>query len=196
MLDRALELVGAHCDLEARLRDVPPSAQIRGVWVRSMEDALRRRGELAGFRAWFPDEPASVLRWYPVAWFLPRLAVAGALITSPAEVHRGMYEIGFGNADGFIGTLIGRTLFGLLSRDPARVIQQGAAAHRQCTTYGRWHLELPAPRTSRMVMRSEYIWIESYQHGSAVGTYDAIGCPAEVKVSLTGPYDGAIEVTW
>lgn len=164
--------------------------------MRSLEAALARRGKLAALREWFPDGPTSGVRWYPVASFLPQLAVAGALVASPAEVHRGMYEIGFGNALGFVDSLLGRTLIRLLSRDPVRVVQQAAAAQRQSTTFSQWHVELPAPRTARMLLRSEYVWIESYQHGSAVGTYDAIGCPAEVKVTLTTPYDGTIDVSW
>ena len=196
MLDQVLALVGEHCDLEARLRDVPASARIRGVWVRSMEDALERHGKLRAFREWFPGERASVLRWYSVPGFLQQLAVAGALVASPAELHRGMHEIAFGNATGFAQSLIGKTLIRILSPDPVLVIQQGAAAQRQCATYGRWTVELPRPRAVRMVMRSEYIWIESYQRGSAAGTYAAIGCDAEVSVTLSGPYDGSVEITW
>jgi uncharacterized protein (TIGR02265 family) len=196
MLDRALDIVGAHCDLEARLRDVPPSARIRGVWMRSMEAALERHGKLAAFRSTFPGERASALRWYQVSEFLPRLAVAGALVASPAEVHEGMYEIGRGNAQGFADSLIGRTLIRILSPDPARVIQQGAAARRQSASYGRWSVEAPSPQMVRMVMRSEYIWIESYFRGSAVGTYDAIQCDARVTATLRSPYDGVVEITY
>jgi uncharacterized protein (TIGR02265 family) len=195
-MERALELVGAYCDLEARLRDVPSSARIRGVWVRSMEAELARHEKLEQFREWFPGERASVLRWYPVSSFLTQLAVAGALVASPAEVHRGMYEIGRGNARGFADSLMGRTLIRLLSPDPTRVIQQGAAARRQSATYGRWTVEVPAERTVRMVMQAEYVWIESYFRGSAVGTYQAIRCEANVSVTLSGPYDGVVQITW
>jgi uncharacterized protein (TIGR02265 family) len=195
-LDRVLQIVGPHCDLEKRLGDVPPSAAQRGVWERGMEAALVRHGKLAAFHEVFPQPRPSILVWQPISEFLPRLALAGALIASPERVHEGMFEIGQGNATVFTDSAIGRVLIRLLNPDPTRVIEQGAAARRQSYTYGRWKVLHPEPRRAQMVMSSEYIWIESYFKGSAFGTYDAIGCRASVSARLDDPYNGVIDITW
>jgi uncharacterized protein (TIGR02265 family) len=193
---RVLDQVGAHCDLEHRLKDVPPSARLRGIWLRAMHDALAHYGKLGEFEGWFPRGRATALQWYPVSDFLCELAVAGTLVASPARIHDGMLEIGKWNARSFTDSLLGRTLIRLLSPDPTRVIQQGAAARRQSYTYGRWEVNLLAPRHAQMFMRSEYIWIESYFRGAARGTYEAIGVQTDVTATLDDPYNGVIDITW
>ena len=77
---RAIALVGSHCDIVERLAVVPPSAQVRGVWIRAIEKQLSKHGRLAVYREYFPDDHYSALGFFPLADCLVRLSCAGAII--------------------------------------------------------------------------------------------------------------------
>lgn len=193
--ERAIELVGAHCDVEQRLRDIPPSARIRGVWVRSAELEAESAGvtaqyvELTGGRT-------SPLQWYPAGEALARMAIAAALIESPARVHEGLTRIGRTYPTRFSESLLGRTLIRLLAPDPVRVLQQGVAARRQTCDYGRWELEFPEPRRAIVWHREEYGWLDSIVLGSAKATFEAIGVDASFDVTLVSAYEGSFDIRW
>src|SRR5579872_1339454 len=135
-IDRAIELVAPYCDIVDRLKVIPPSAQVRGVWIKNVEKQVEKQGVLPRYREYFPGDKFSALSFYPVEAFLVRLACAGALVLSPEKVHDGMFLITKGNAESFMETLLGRILLRALSRDPVRLLEQGMAARRQGFNYG------------------------------------------------------------
>jgi uncharacterized protein (TIGR02265 family) len=195
MYERALDLVGAHCDLEQRLRDIPPVARARGVWVRPFEGALARRGGMEKYLEIF-GSPAAALSWHACGEVAARFAVAGALYTSPRELHVGMRELGRAQAKHFADSLLGRTLLRLLSPDPVRVLQQGAAARRQGCNYGSWQHDFSTPGKAIVTHENEYLWLDSQVIGSAEGTFEAIRVPATFDLRMRDAYNGVIEITW
>jgi uncharacterized protein (TIGR02265 family) len=191
----AIELVSEHCDLAERLTLMPPSAKSRGLYFRSIDAVLHEAGVGARYRALFPESfPA--IAWHPASEFLVRLAVGGALLTSPAEVHLGMFEIGRRNALAFASSLLGRTLIRFLARDPKKLMMQGAAARRQSCGYGHWELTFPSERSVVVQMTEEYMYIESYLLGAAQGTFDAIGLPVRTRVELDDRFKGRHLLEW
>jgi len=195
VLDRALDLVGAHCDLEKRLADIPPSARIRGIWVRTFESEVEKAGTLDRYLAIFGDR-ASALGWLPCSEAVARTAVCGALYASPREVHLGMRRMARAQAMRFSESLLGRSLIRLLSPDPVRVLQQGAAARRQTCNYGQWDYDFSQPRRAIVHHKDEYGWLESQVLGSAEGTLEAIRVRASVELTLTDPYNGVVDIRW
>lgn len=137
-----------------------------------------------------------MVRWYPAREFLPRLVVAGALLTEPARVHEGMFEIGRLNAVAFSESLLGRTLLRLLSHDPKKLLAQGVAARRQSLSVGHWTLTFPEERQAVMAMEEEYLYIESYLLGAAQGTFDAIGVRVRTQVVLEDRFTGRHILDW
>jgi uncharacterized protein (TIGR02265 family) len=194
VLPRALDLVGKYCDLEQRLRDIPPSARSRGIWVKNLEGALGR--EQLGRYVEICGGPAAPLVWYPLGEMVARIAVAGALVTSPAEVHAGMRTLGRLQSVRFTESMLGRLLVRLLSRDPVRVLQQGAAARRQTCNYGRWEHDFSEPRRAIVHHYEEYGWLDSAILGSAEGTFEAIEVPATIELRLTDAYNGVMDIRW
>jgi uncharacterized protein (TIGR02265 family) len=195
VLERALDLVGAHCDLEQRLRDIPPSARARGVWVRNFEHTLEREGTLGRYLA-ICGHRASVIRWYPLDEVVARLAVAGAIHASPRDVKQGMRTLARDQAVLFGESLLGRAMLRVLSRDPVRLLQQGAAARRQTTNYGRWEWDFSQPRRAVVRHREEYAWLDSQVIGSAEGTLGSIGVEARFALVMSDPYNGVMTITW
>jgi uncharacterized protein (TIGR02265 family) len=194
--ERAIELVGEHCDLAERLQQVPPSARIRGLWFGVVEAEMRERGLTPEFRRIFGPDDFGALRFHWAGDYLMRAAVAGALVAGPAGVHAGMHEIARRNATRFADSLLGRALIRLLASDPLRLAQQGVAARRQTMSYGHWGVVPVCPGTIDVRLQSEYIWIESHVVGSWVGTLETIGVHPEIGVEMSGPFDGVIRATF
>lgn len=195
VLARALDMVGSHCDLEQRARDIPPGARARGIWVRTYENALDRKGRLRSYLDVFGGRAPS-LGWLALDEVVARLAVAGALYTSPAELQLGIRSIAREQPVLFAESLLGKTMFRLLSSDPVRVLQQGAAARRQTCNYGRWEHDFSHPNRAIVHHYEEYAWLESQTLGGAEGTFRAIGVEATFRLELRGPYEGVIDITW
>jgi len=191
----ALAEVARYCDVSERLTLLPPSSRSRGLYFRSIERVLARAGRVERYRRLFPER-FSAIRWYPTHEFLIRLVVGAALLTEPARVHEGMFEIGRRNAVEFSDSSLGKTLLRLLSRDPKKLLAQGVAARRQSSTFGRWTLTFPEERRAVMAMEEEYIYIESYLLGAAQGTFDAIDVPVTTRVVLEDRFNGRHILEW
>jgi uncharacterized protein (TIGR02265 family) len=191
----ALAAVSQHCDIEERLAVIPPSARWRGLYFHAINTVLSRAGKLEEYQRVMPGSH-SALRWYPAGELLQRVAVAGAILRSPEEVHAGMHAIGHDNAIAFSESLLGRSLIRLLSRDPYRLLEQGVSGRRQTATYGRWSLEQTGERSAVMHFEQEYCWLESYIVGAGQGTFESVGVEASFEVQLDDPYNGRHIIHW
>jgi uncharacterized protein (TIGR02265 family) len=194
--DRAIELVAPYCDIVERLALVPPSAQLRGLWIKNIERQVAEHGQMSVYREYFPNDRYGQLPWYPISEFLVRLACSGALVTEPKRVHEGMFIVNKGNAGAFINSLLGRVMLRVLSHDPVRLLEQGLAARRQSFSYGRWELVRLGDRAIEVTHRDEYWWIESGVAGAARGTFEACGIEAEIETKLLDRFNGSTICRW
>jgi uncharacterized protein (TIGR02265 family) len=196
-MSRAIALVAPHCDIVERLEVIPPSAQVRGLWINAVEKQIRKRGKWELYHEYFPDDRYSTFAFYPLAQYLERLACAGAIAVSPIRVHEGMSLLMRGNAEAFVDSLLGRVMLRVLSRDPVRLVEQGIAARRQSFTYGRWELRRHGERDIELVHQEEYNWIESAIAGSAWGTLAVCNAPeGRVETRLIDRFNGSTFFRW
>jgi uncharacterized protein (TIGR02265 family) len=195
-LEAAVELVAPFCDIAERLEVVPPSARVRGLYMKSLGDVTRRAGRAELYDRYFHGETWSLLRMYPLRDYMVRLAIAGASLKGPENVHRGMHDVWRTNATTFASSLLGRAMLRLLASDPVKLTEQGLAARRQTFQYGHWSIAYHGPRAIEMVYREEYIWIESAIAGGAVGAFEACGIEAELQTKLINRFDGSTLITW
>lgn len=188
--------MASHCDIEERVRLVPPSAHIRGLYHRSVLNVLKQVGKLDNYLEYFPADQWSALSFYPLTGYMLRLAVAGALIATPETLHSGMHQAMRQNSITFASSLIGRTLLRILARDPVRLTEQAMAARRQSVNYGEWSIGSRGPRFIETVYRTEYVWIDSAIAGSAVGTFEACHINASIQTQLTDRFNGSTLISW
>jgi uncharacterized protein (TIGR02265 family) len=194
--DAAIAFLAPHCDLVSRLDVIPPSACIRGVFIRAVANQMEKRGRLSDFKRYFPNDRFSALPYYPLGDYLTRIACAGALIASPDRVHEGIHELSRGNSTAFAESLLGRAMLRLLARDPVRLSEQGLAGRRQTVTYGQWEIVHHGERAIEMVYRDEYCWIESVCAGGAQGTFESCGLNPKLETKLTDRFNGSTYITW
>ena len=198
MADRVaetLEWVAPHCDLAERLPRIPPSAQVRGIWVSILTRQLQERGLLDEYRRILPLTPPRTLGFHPASDLCVQAAVAGALVAGPEDLHQGMFEITRDNSRKFAASLLGRTLLRLLAEDPKRLAQQAIASRRQTCNYGTWELVEASPGMVRIYLREEYVWIESYLLGAAAGTFEVLG-EIEASAELEDRFHGTHVIRW
>ena len=161
----------------------------------SVEKVLTRAGLLDAYRRRVP-RTYSAMRTYPARELLENVAIGGALLRSPEEVHAGMHEIGRDNSVAFAGSLLGRTVLRLLSRDPYRLLEQGVSGKRQASNYGRWRVERTGATSATMHFEQEYCWIDSYVLGAGEGTFESIGEEGRFELEMDGPYHGRHLISW
>jgi uncharacterized protein (TIGR02265 family) len=190
---RPLGLVAPYCDIVERLELAPATARLRGILFRAISDDVKAHGKLDAYREYFDDDYSSI-PYYPLSDYLIRIAVAGALVTSPQTLHEGMRAISRTNAKAFAGSLLGRTLIRLLARDPVRLTEQGIAARRQMASYGKWSIVKRAPTEMEVVYK--YVWIDSAIAGSAAGMLETQNIKATLETKLTGKFDGSTIIRW
>lgn len=193
--EQALEAIAPHCDFKQRLAAMPPSAKIRGAFFHSIDRVLTAAGHFEPFEAMFPSRATSVL-WYPMSDFLEQLLIGGSMLTGPERVHEGMLEIGRRNAVEVSSSLFGRALLRLLSRDPRKLLMQGAAVRRQCNNVGVWELTFPDERSALVVAKEEYLYFDSYLLGAAYGTFDTLDLPVKIECVMDDPYNGRHILRW
>jgi uncharacterized protein (TIGR02265 family) len=193
--EQVLAEVSHYCDIEERLTLVPPSAKVRGTYCRSIDAALTEAGKFKRYRELFPRE-LGTLQWHPCGEFLIRLCVGGALLLGPERVNEGMLEIGRRNALEFARSLLGRILLRLLSHDPKKLLLQGVAARRQTCSYGDWQVTFPKERTAIVTMVEEYMYLETFMLGAALGTFDAIGLKVDATAELQTKFNGRHILHW
>jgi uncharacterized protein (TIGR02265 family) len=166
------------------------------LYFKSVLNVLKQLGRLPAFEEYFPAERRSSLTFYPLGDYLIRLAVAGAVVRSPAELHQGIHQITRQNASAFATSLLGRVLTRILDRDPVRLTEQGLAARRQSTSYGEWQLVRRSASEIEMIYHAEYMWIESAIAGAATGTFEGLQIQPRLETTLTDKYNGSTIVSW
>ena len=118
MHTRALKLIASHCDIEERLARAPLTARLRGLYFKSIHEALEREGKLGEYKELFPNDRYSAIPHYPLADYLLRIACAGAIYATPGRLHDGMFAIARNNATAFAKSLLGRPCCGCSRATP------------------------------------------------------------------------------
>jgi uncharacterized protein (TIGR02265 family) len=181
--------------LEQRLRDLPSTAMVRGIFFRLLKDEVDKRG-IGTF-----DELPRLLRgkdvWrlYPARELMIAYATTAPLIHSdPEEGLRALFRA---QASSYAQTWYGRLFRKFLGNpDPERAIRYVERANERISNYSRWRLETIEPRHVVLHMFDEYFWIGSAQRGGSEGVLDACDVEGEVKVELDDPYNGALDIQW
>jgi uncharacterized protein (TIGR02265 family) len=184
-------------DLEERLRQLPESAQIRGIFFRLLEQDLAKRGlkESAswGWEKVLGEQPRSY-RLYPMRPLLVAYADAGALV-SP-ERGEGLRDIFRRNCLPYAESWFGQGLKRFLQPDLLRALRWIEKCRDHFCDYGRWRLESDAPGRATLHMVDEYLWIEWAHRGGCEGLLDACGVVGEVTAELDGPFEGRLQIRW
>jgi uncharacterized protein (TIGR02265 family) len=190
-----LSRAGANLHLDRRLREVPASARIRGIFFAMLRDGLRRRGLLS-----IPDVKRFVdaghrsYRFYTAHEVMEAYALGGALVH--ADPREGIRELFSENVSYFTRTWYGEAMARFLKPDPTGALAWLERTREHVANYGRWRLERRSPTHAILHMFDEYFWIEAAQRGGCEGLLTACGLRGEVHAELDDDYNGRLDIRW
>jgi uncharacterized protein (TIGR02265 family) len=181
-------------DLEQRLRDLPPSAAVRGVFFWLLREEVGKRGLGANRELADMLRAKEVFRLYPAADLLKAYATAASLIEH--DPNEGLRKLFSSMAPSYAKTWYGQLFSKFVGQDPGRALGYVERARERVANYGSWRLEIVEPRHVVLHMFDEYCWIESAQRGGCEALLEMCRVDGEVNVELDGPYRGALDIRW
>src|SRR5450432_2539353 len=160
----AIDLTSARdrLGLATRLRDVPITSTVRGVWFAMAADHIRRlgRAETVTWRTVVDERRRYPFLSYPLREYLDELAIAGAII-DPKDPGGGIRAIWRDATAMYLATPFGRSLVRLLKPNPVRYMRWLADHRDHFCNYGEWSIIEHNPNYVTIEMTDEFIWLET-----------------------------------
>jgi uncharacterized protein (TIGR02265 family) len=181
----------------SRVRDVPASSSVRGVWFSMAADCVRKAGraEAATWERMVPRRRRLPFMSYPLREYLDELATAAAII-DPKAPGEGMRRIWNQATSQYVATPFGRSLLRLLKLDPHKYLEWLCANRDHFCNYGRWSVTTREPGYALLDIKGEHIWIEHAMRGGAEGMLAAFDVEGAVEPELASPYEGRLHIRW
>ncbi len=186
-------------DLERRLAATTEADTSRGLNFNRLFDLVREKLGDDAARACDPNRKGSRTDFfsYPVADYLricwdavdrlePKLGSADAVFE----------ELGRRTVTGFLGSVLGRTIFTLAGRDPRRFVSAGPAGYRSAVSYGERSVEWLGDRHARMIFRRDFMPPTFHRAVILAGLGASDAANPRVVAKATGLLDSEYDVTW
>jgi uncharacterized protein (TIGR02265 family) len=181
-------------ELQERVRTVPSTAMVRGLFFNMIGDHLQRSGHARAARS-IVGPKRKIYALYPVADLLTSFGQAAPII-APTDPRAGIREIWAGGSRYFAATWLGKAFQRFIRPDPAAALEWLERAHEHFANYGRWRLERVQPGHAVLHMFDEYIWIEDAHQGGCEGLLAACGVRGSVVPVMDSAFAGRLEVRW
>jgi uncharacterized protein (TIGR02265 family) len=181
-------------ELEGRLRTVPSTALVRGMFFNMVGDHLKRCGHAEAARS-IVGARRRIYALYPVQELLVAFGKAAPIVV-PHDPAEGIRQIWSGGSRYFADTWLGKAFQRFIRPDPASALEWLDGAHDHFCNYGRWRLERVDGTRAMLHMFDEYIWIDSAHRGGCEGLLVACGVVGRVDVVLDTPFRGWLDVRW
>jgi uncharacterized protein (TIGR02265 family) len=186
-------------DLERRLALCKDSDTSRGLNFNRLFDLVR--DHLGDEAARWCDPQGKAARTdffsYPVAEYLEvAWDAADRLEERLGSVEAVWTELGRRTVTGFLGSVLGRTIFSIAGRDPRRIVSAGPAGYRSAVSYGERTVEWKGERSARMVFRGDFM-VPAFHRAvmlAALEASDALN--PRVEGRATGLLDSEYELRW
>ncbi len=183
-------------DLDRRLAQVPPYAQVRGWYFKQTADAVARQGRSATaiYRRLSPVKSAWFFRMYSLRDYLEDAAAGAAAIDAhdPASAVRDIWR----NAPRYAKLFNAQRFLSLLNANPLDAVRWLEGQRDMFFNYGGLRIEKRDERYFVVHYFDEYIWIDSAHRGGVEGLVEACNATGTVDVDLDTPFNGRIHVRW
>ncbi len=186
-------------DLERRLAATTDADTSRGLNFNRLFDLVREHLGDDAAKACDPQRKGSRTDFfsYPVAEYL-RIAWDAADRLEPrlGSVDAVFEELGRRTVAGFLGSVLGRTIFALAGRDPRRFISAGPAGYRASVSYGERSVEWLGERHARMTFKRDFMPALFHRAVILAGLGASDAKSPRVGAKATGFLDSEYDVSW
>jgi uncharacterized protein (TIGR02265 family) len=186
-------------ELEQRLAATTDADTSRGLNFNRLFDLVREHLGDDAAKACDPQRKGSRTDFfsYPVAEYLricwdavdrlePKLGSADAVFE----------ELGRRTVTGFLGSVLGRTIFTLAGRDPRRFVSAGPAGYRSAVSYGERSVEWLGDRHARMVFKRDFMPAGFHRAVILAGLGASDAKDPRVVAKATSLLDSEYDVRW
>jgi uncharacterized protein (TIGR02265 family) len=186
-------------DLERRLAATTDADTSRGLNFNRLFDLVREQLGDEAARACDPHRKASRTDFfsYPVAEYL-RIAwdAADRLEGKLGGVDAVFEELGRRTVTGFLGSVLGRTIFAIAGRDPRRFVSAGPAGYRAAVSYGERSVEWLGEKHARMIFKRDFMPPQFHRAVILAGLGASDAKSPRVKARATGLLDSVYDISW
>jgi serine/threonine-protein kinase len=187
----------APVDLEAHLAALLPGTTVKGMFFAGLVDLCTKAGRGLDLSRASPVRPRRYVAFfdYPMADLL-RLQVAVAQVLHPdVPLREGLRRLGRTAPDDLLGSHVGKTIFGVLGRDPETLLLHIPKAHRLTSNCGTFTAERATPGRVLLHARDMPAFLDCYQVGMIEGVLRHSRAQGRVHVASAGIADATFEIT-
>jgi uncharacterized protein (TIGR02265 family) len=181
----------APLDLEARIKDMPSTAIVKGMFFQSLDDAAYAAcGKHVGRGKWL------AFKDYPVREWIRVLHDAAALAEPNVPRREGIRRLGATGYPTFAESMVGRVLLNFASRDFGAVLRLAPRIYALTGNSGTLSIEPLGDRKVIVQLRGYWDWIDAWHLGVFEGGMKALGVVGTVRVRIRSMCDGDLLVEW
>ncbi len=180
---------GAQEDTTARLKQMPPDANAKGMFLWSVAETMAQ---------WSGKKAPNYIRFkdYPIREFV-ELAVETVRVAFPrVPLKEGLRRLGQQVYPMFKATLVGGTIFGIAARDWPSTLALIPRAYPISIQPGTADLIEVGERQAIIQLRQVWSFPDSYQVGVFEGTMHALGVNGTVKLRNVSLCDADLLLSW
>jgi uncharacterized protein (TIGR02265 family) len=184
-------------DVDASIAMLPKDAAVKGIYF---NDVMRRANTAIAPNELFAAASVTQRRYLPFLdypypdWM--RIAVVATRALSPnVTLAAGLRELGRHAYDAFLGTQVGRVLFGVLNLDASAILRAGPRAYRVVVNFGEISVDVVNDRCFRYRFREFPAFLETYQVGVLEGVLTQCHVSGRVLIAMRDTANADIEIS-
>ena len=185
-------------DFAESLAKLPAKAAVKGMFFDYLGNVARSRGVDAAVakRSGVASRRYTAFMEYPAVDYMQVIHALGAELFPNEPAKEGLRRIGQGIYPFFVTTMIGKVLFGVLGKNPDRVLPMGPKGWQVTTNFGAVSGEMIGPKNARYHFSGMPLFLDSYTYGVIEGAYTAIDATGEVRVAVKDRESCTYDLAW
>lgn len=194
---RGLETCFARTDLAWRLRRIPKSYAVRGVFMNMLDERAAELGvqSQAAYADFFGKTKFSPIKLYSVKDYLIRLVKLAEIHFGADRIYEGVFEIQAAAFPAWRRSLPGRMTFAVLGSNCDAILRMTNLGMSAAINHGTCVITSTGPGQYIGAFRDQPNFIEHAMAGALVGVARSCGLQATTQARMIDPFNGDILLT-
>lgn len=181
----------APLDPEREIESIPPSAQIRGMFILPVLQEAKRAGKPIGNRR----DRYVPFQFYPLRQHARLLLEASAQVFPQVPLRQALRKLGRGAPAAFTASTLGRVVLHQ-DRGVVDVVRALAAAYELCLSPARAIVEERGERSLEVSLEEVHYFLDSHHVGTFEGAVKFAGKRGRVRIQRVSAASAVLRVEW
>jgi uncharacterized protein (TIGR02265 family) len=182
----------APLDPEREMESIPPSAQIRGMFIIPVLQIARRSSKPPGQKQRDRYVP---FQFYPLREHARLLIDTAGLVFPQLPLRQGLRKLGRGAPAAFVSSTLGRVVL-QPNQGPFEVVTALATGYNLCLKPGNAVVEQRSERSLEVTLEDIHYFIDSHHVGAFEGAVKHAGEQARVRIQRISAAQAVLLVEW